>query len=72
MQRRRKNTRGSILKNVEDSVSDHDKPHVHAATLVSKLDIDFMKHEFHYFDINKKNYLEKYELGVFLNSKLAL
>ena len=39
------------------------------ATLVSKLEIDYMKQSFQNFDITKKGYLDDYELGIFLSSK---
>lgn len=35
--------RGSILKKTDDSQSESEKPNANSGTLVSKLDIDFMK-----------------------------
>ncbi len=65
--RRRGRHRGSILKKTDDSHTESEKPHNAGGTLVSKLDIDFMKTGFKEFDVQSKGYLENFELGVFLN-----
>ena len=59
----------SILKKTDDIYSEEEKPHATSGTLVSKVDIDFMKQGFGFFDVQKKGFLENYELGIFLNSK---
>ena len=41
--KRKQQVKGSILKKTEDTYSEEEKPNVTSGTLVSKLDIDFMK-----------------------------
>ena len=69
MRRRGGVPRGSILKKTDESQTESEKPNANGGTLVSKLDIDFMKQSFSFFDVAKRGYLENYELGIFLNSK---
>ena len=49
--KRRQQIKGTILKKTDDGYSEDDKPSINQGTLVSKIDIDFMKQGFGYYDI---------------------